>query len=113
MSALSLSLAVVGLRAQPDGLDLLLINGKVFTANPAAPWAEAVAIRGNRITAVGTTAAIRQTAGAETWLVDVGGRVVIPGINDDFEFRIGSLGRRVLFGRILRVAGNGEHGKQG
>src|SRR5580765_1428051 len=82
VSALSLSLAVVGLRAQPDGLDLLLINGKVFTANPAAPWAEAVAIRGNRITAVGTTAAIRQTAGADTWLVDVGGRVVIPGIND-------------------------------
>ncbi len=82
VSALSLSLAVVGLAAQPDGLDLVLVNGKVFTANPAAPWAEALAIRGNRITAVGTTAAIRQTAGADTWLVDVGGRVVIPGIND-------------------------------
>lgn len=67
VSALSLSLAVVGLRAQPDGLDQLLINGKVFTANPAAPWAEAVAIRGNRITAVGTTDAILQTAGADTW----------------------------------------------
>jgi predicted amidohydrolase YtcJ len=82
VSALSLALAAAGLAAQPDGVDLLLINGKVFTANPAAPWAEAVAIRGNRVAAVGTTAAINRLAGADTHIVDAGGRVVIPGIND-------------------------------
>ncbi|MGH9140425.1 MAG: amidohydrolase family protein, partial [Vicinamibacterales bacterium] len=82
VSALSAVLAVAGLAAQPDGLDLLLINGKVFTADPAAPWAEAVAIRGNRITAVGTTAVVRERADTNSRVVDVGGRVIIPGIND-------------------------------
>jgi len=101
VSALSVSLAVVGLGAQPVGLDLLLVNGKVFTANPAAPWAEAVAIRGNRITAVGTTAAIRQTAGSDTFIVDVGGRVVIPGINDAHTH----VGARPP-GVVLKLVGN-------
>ena len=76
-------LAAIGIAAQPGGeLDLMFVNGKVFTANAAAPWAEAVAIRGNRITAVGTTAALRAQAGPNTHVVDVAGRVVIPGIND-------------------------------
>jgi len=51
VSALLVVLAFAGLAAQPDEVDLLLINGKVFTADPAAPWAEAVALRGNRIAA--------------------------------------------------------------
>jgi predicted amidohydrolase YtcJ len=74
--------AVVTLRAQQDAVDLLLINGKVFTADPAAPWAEAVAIHGDRISAVGSTAAVRARASANARIVDAGGRVVIPGIND-------------------------------
>jgi predicted amidohydrolase YtcJ len=75
-------LAAIGLAAQPDDAELLLINGKVFTANPAAPWAEAVAIRGDRIAAVGTTAAVRGRVSASARVIDVGGRVVIPGVND-------------------------------
>jgi len=82
VSALSVVFAFAGLAAQPDEVSLLLINGKVFTADPAAPWAEAVALRGNRIAAVGTTAAISKLAGPNTHSVDVAGRVVIPGIND-------------------------------
>jgi predicted amidohydrolase YtcJ len=76
------ALAVAGLTAQADPPDLLLVNGKVFTADPSAPWAEAVAIRGNRIAAVGTTAAISARARANTRVVDAGGRVIVPGIND-------------------------------
>jgi predicted amidohydrolase YtcJ len=69
--------------AQTTGApDLILVNGKVFTANPQAPWAEAIAIRGDRIAAVGTSSAIRERAAANTRIVDVGGRVVVPGIND-------------------------------
>jgi predicted amidohydrolase YtcJ len=75
------ALAAVAVAQVPDA-DLLLINGKVFTADTAAPWAEAMAIRGDRITAVGTTAAMRQRAGAGARVIDAGGRVVIPGIND-------------------------------
>jgi hypothetical protein len=62
--------------------DLVLTNGKVFTADDAKPWAEAVAIRGDRILRVGTTAEIRALAGARTTQIDLGGRVVVPGIND-------------------------------
>jgi hypothetical protein len=63
----------------PDGV---LLNGRVFTANPARPWAEAVAIRGDRVIAVGTTAEVSALASGDTWTRDLGGRAVIPGLND-------------------------------
>jgi predicted amidohydrolase YtcJ len=62
--------------------DLILINGRVFTADARSPWAEAVAVRGNRIVEVGTNAAVRQRAESGARIIDAGGRVVIPGIND-------------------------------
>src|SRR5206468_49429 len=62
--------------------DLLLLNGKVFTADPAHPWAQAIAIRGERIVAVGERAAVEREAGRGVRRLDLGGRVVIPGIND-------------------------------
>ena len=62
--------------------DLILVDGKVFTADSTHPWAEAVAIRGERVVAVGTTASVRQLAGPRTREMALGGRVVIPGIND-------------------------------
>jgi len=67
---------------QREAPDLILLNGKVFTADPAKPWVEAIAVRGDRIDAIGTTAALRERAGARTRVIDVAGRVVIPGIND-------------------------------
>lgn len=60
----------------------MLLNGRVFTANPAQPWAEAVAIRGDRVVAVGTTAEVSALASSETSTRDLGGRVVVPGFND-------------------------------
>lgn len=62
--------------------DLVLTGGKVFTADSARPWAEAVAVRGDRIVAVGTSAAVGRLAGPRTRRVALGGRVVVPGIND-------------------------------
>ncbi|HEX7154620.1 MAG TPA: amidohydrolase [Thermoanaerobaculia bacterium] len=62
--------------------DLVLTNGKVFTADDAQPWAEAVAIRGERIVRVGSSADVRALAGPQTEVLDLGGRVVVPGIND-------------------------------
>ena len=66
----------------PPPADLVLVNGRVFTADTQTPWAEAIAIRGERIVDVGTSAAVRTRAGASTRVIDVDGRVVIPGIND-------------------------------
>src|SRR5262245_1897533 len=62
--------------------DAVLVNGKVFTANPAQPWAQAIAIKGDRVIAVGDTPAIAALAGSSTRRLDAGGRTIIPGIND-------------------------------
>src|SRR5882757_3134608 len=65
-----------------DPPDLIIHHAKVFTADPAHRSAEAVAIRGNRIVAVGTDAEVTALAGDRTKRVDAGGRVVVPGFND-------------------------------
>ncbi len=62
--------------------DLILLNGKVFTADPVRKYVQAAAISAKRIVAVGKTNEIAAMAGARTRRVDVGGRVVIPGFND-------------------------------
>jgi hypothetical protein len=62
--------------------DLVLVGGRIFTADPAHPWAEALAIRGDRIAAVGTTAMVGALAGVMTRRIQLGGRVVVPGFVD-------------------------------
>ena len=61
---------------------LAIVNARVFTGVAAAPWAEALTVVRERIGTVGTTAAVRALAGSSTRVVDAGGRLVIPGIND-------------------------------
>lgn len=68
--------------AQQPAPDLVLFNGKVFTSNSKQPHAEALAIRGERIVAVGSSQEISALAGKDTKQIDLGGRTVIPGIND-------------------------------
>lgn len=68
--------------AQPPTPDLILTGGKVFTADSARPWAEAVAVRGSRITAVGRTDEIERLAGPRTRRIALDGRVVVPGFID-------------------------------
>jgi sucrose-6-phosphate hydrolase SacC (GH32 family)/predicted amidohydrolase YtcJ len=61
---------------------LAIVNARIFTGVAAAPWAEALTLAGDRIGVVGTSADVRRAAGASTRIIDAGGRVVIPGIND-------------------------------
>ena len=71
------------LSAQPPGApDLVLLNGRVYTVDAARPWAEAVAIGGERIVAVGSSAEVRALAGARTRTIDLRGAFVSPGFND-------------------------------
>ena len=68
---------------QPEKADLVITGGKVFTSDPAALCAEAVAVRGNRILAVGTAKEIsRHIDPASTKVIDAAGRAVLPGFND-------------------------------
>lgn len=62
--------------------DTILFDGKVFTGDPALPAAQALAIRGDRIVAVGDDATVKALADSHTKIVDLGGRTVIPGLND-------------------------------
>jgi predicted amidohydrolase YtcJ len=63
-------------------VDLVLLNGSVWTGNPRRPWAEAVAVRGEKIFRVGTTAEIRKLGAAGVTLVDLEGGLVLPGFID-------------------------------
>jgi hypothetical protein len=83
LSAITTAVLLVPLvNGQPPPPDVVLVNGRVYTADATRPYVEALAIRGDRIVAVGTSAQITALAGPTTRRVDVGGRVVIPGIND-------------------------------
>lgn len=62
--------------------DVVIRHAKVFTNDTARPWAEAVAVKGERVVAVGDDAAISALAGASTRVIDAGGRVLVPGFND-------------------------------
>jgi predicted amidohydrolase YtcJ len=66
----------------PGAPAIAIVNARIFTGVAASPWAEALTIVGQRIGVVGTTADVRRLAGPSTRIVDAGGRVVIPGIND-------------------------------
>ncbi|HEY2472227.1 MAG TPA: amidohydrolase [Terracidiphilus sp.] len=61
---------------------LILVNAKVWTENPAQPMAQAVALEGNRILAVGDNASIHKLAGSDTQVIDLHGRLLLPGFND-------------------------------
>src|SRR5947209_5758644 len=61
---------------------LILSNARVWTGDPARPWAEAVAVRGERLAAVGTNAEIERLAGPATRRLDARGGMVTPGLID-------------------------------
>jgi len=67
--------------AQPSA-SLVLLNGKIWTVNEAQPRAEAVACLGSRIVAVGSNGEIRKWIGAGTEVLDLNGKLVLPGFND-------------------------------
>ena len=69
--------------AQEPAADLILINGKIVTIDDRFTIAHAVAIRGERIIAVGKSADISKRAGKDTKVIDLKGRTVIPGLIDN------------------------------
>ena len=62
--------------------DLILLNGQVYTLDERRPTAEAVAIRGEHILAVGASDEIRMLASVDTRVIDLDGAFVSPGFND-------------------------------
>jgi len=70
--------------------DLALVKGRVWTGNKAMPWAEAVASRGERIIAVGSTREITKLVGPRTRVIDLAGKLALPSFIDDHTHFIDS-----------------------
>jgi predicted amidohydrolase YtcJ len=72
-------------------ITLAVVNARVWTGDSAVPWAEAVAVSGGTIAAVGTNADVRRLASGVT-PIDAGGRLVLPGfIDTHVHFLLGGL----------------------
>ena len=72
--------------------DTILINGKVYTENATQSWAQAVAVRGEKIIAVGDDAEIAKLRGPATKVIDADGKLVLPGFVDcHIHFMEGSI----------------------
>src|ERR1700710_1712536 len=70
-------------RAQQPAADLILTNGKIITVDEKFTIAQAIAVKGDRIVAVGTNQQIAQMAGANTRRIDLKGKAVVPGLIDN------------------------------
>ncbi len=81
----------------------VFVNARIWTGDSAAPLAEAVAIRGDRIIAVGGRAAVERAAGAAAGREDLGGRFVVPGFIDTHT-HFGRAGELLLGVNLLDVS---------
>jgi len=82
---------------------LILVHGRIYTVDPSAPWAQALAVAGDRIQAVGADADVLRFKGPATRVIDLKGRLVTPGLIDSHvHFTDGG---RYLMNVALRDAG--------
>ncbi|HSW29434.1 MAG TPA: amidohydrolase [Longimicrobiales bacterium] len=99
---LALLLAACGESVPPA--DLILLNGKVYTMEEAHPWASAVVVTGNTITAVlDDDAAADAYRGPDTRVVDLGGKFVVPGFIDG-HVHFNSAGALINDANLMDVA---------
>lgn len=79
--------------APSEPADVIVINARIYTVNPQQKWAEAIAVRGDKIVAVGERKQIEALRGPATKVVDAGQRLLLPGFTDcHIHFMDGALG---------------------
>ncbi|MGK9476854.1 amidohydrolase [Melioribacter sp. OK-6-Me] len=69
--------------------DLVMLNGEIYTVNDSLPWAEAIAIKGDRIYKVGSNDEIKKYIGDSTVVIDLNGKFVMPGFIDSHAHLVG------------------------
>lgn len=84
----------------------VLTNARIWTGDAAAPWAEAVAVDGTRVLAIGSAEAVHAAAGSHAAVEDLGARFVIPGFIDTHT-HFQSAGRLLLGLNLLDVSDDG------
>lgn len=105
--------------------DIILTNGKIFTADSKQLYVQALAIKSNKILAIGTNADIQKLASSRTKKIDLKGKTVVPGFNDqhdhaagaapltfgDNEFSEEGLGKTAVLDSIARLLDNAKPGQ--
>lgn len=77
------SLALVSqTNSRREMADLVLLNGTVWTVNPDQPWAEAVALKGDKILEASSSEEVKRMIGDNTQVIDLKGDLVLPGFID-------------------------------
>jgi len=77
-----LPLAGLSLAQSKPAADLIITNAKIWTVDKSLPTAQAVAVLGDRIVAVGSNADVDAWRGSHTQVIDARGRLLLPGFND-------------------------------
>src|SRR5690349_6603570 len=83
LAATAMALAGIPAAARAQEADVIVRNARIWTGDSLRPRAQAVAIRGDRLIAVGTNAEADAHRTARTRVIDAGGRFVTPGFIDD------------------------------
>jgi predicted amidohydrolase YtcJ len=87
---------------RPEPADLVFVGGSVYTVNPKQPWADAVAVRGNRIVYVGNDKTARTYIGPATRVIKLAGRMLLPGFVDSHLHPGGGMDlSRVRLGQVF------------
>jgi predicted amidohydrolase YtcJ len=81
-AALTLALLATSAMTPPAAPTLAIVNARVWTGDDARPWADAVAVTDDRITAVGSSAEVRKLATSATRVIDAHGMMLVPGFID-------------------------------
>ena len=76
-----------------DEPDIIVLHGRIYTVNTKLPWAEAIAVKGGKILAIGSDRDIQKLRGSSTTVLDAKNHLILPGFTDcHIHFMEGSLG---------------------
>ena len=97
-----LVLAASGCGPHVEPADLVLTNGHIATVDSARPTAEAIAVRGDRVVALGTVAEIKPYVGQKTEVIDLAGRFAMPAFTESHAHFMG-VGEAKLNLELMKV----------
>ena len=94
LAAITAAIAVVPMQmAAQKKSDTIILHARIYTVSEKQPWAEALAILGDKIVAIGSEKEVAAYRSSSTHVIDAGGRLLLPGFEDcHIHFMDGSMG---------------------
>jgi len=103
LTAILVSLPGCEAGGNPEAADLVLTNGKIVTMDPNVPEAEAIAVKGYTVVAIGTAEEMAEYVGSSTRTIDLEGKLAVPGFIDSHGHYLG-LGHSKLILDLTQVS---------